>query len=109
MTHVGGAATKFSRQIVRVCREQCGSLAVSVVRCSAINIAAVECYHLIEPVIESDEELVLVESATGFILVNVPPGRIGSNALWRRRRHRTDSSGQWSVDVAGPNYVLNVN
>ena len=106
MMHVAGAAAKFSRQIVRVRREQPGSLAVSIIRCSAINIAAVECYHFIEPVIKSDEELVLVESAAGLILVNVPEGRVRSNALRRQRRY---ASGKRSVDVAGPNHVLNVN
>ena len=58
-------------QVVRVDRKVQASLPVRIVLGVAQTVIAKETDRPAKPIVEADEDLILVEVATGFILVNV--------------------------------------
>src|SRR5438309_1871553 len=105
MADIEGRPAVLAVQVVRIDRKVQTSLAVRIVPGVAQTVIAKETDRPAKPIIESDKDLILVEVATGFILVNVAnvAKRTHSQRIGRR-----DTSRQRRVDVSIANHMLNL-
>src|SRR3989442_947079 len=105
MADIKRRAAVLAMQVIRVDRKVQASLPVRVVLGVTQTVIAKKTDRPAKPIVEADEDLILVEVATGFILVNVAsvakrtnPQGIGSRDAPRQRR----------VDVSVANHMLNL-
>src|SRR5438132_2528332 len=92
-------------QVVRVDRKVQASLPVRIVLGVAQTVIAKETDRPAKPIVEADEDLILVEVATGFILVNVANVAKRTNSQGISSR---DTPRQRRVDVSVANHMLNL-